>query len=164
MAQKDYEEFIELLNANNIKFLIIGAHAVAFHARPRATKDIDILHETTSESATAILNVIREFFGGYDMGITAGDLVDPDMIVQLGVAPVRIDLMGNVTGIDDFGDAWTKRVKGKYGNVDAWYISLEDLIQNKQMANRDQDKADLKYLKRVQGAKSSGRGRKTKKK
>jgi predicted nucleotidyltransferase len=163
MAQKDYEEFIELLNANNIKFLIIGAHAVAFHARPRATKDLDILHETGPESAAAILKVIQEFFGGHDIGITAGDLANPEMIVQLGVAPVRIDLMGNVTGIADFEAAWARRVKGKYGNVDAWYISLDDLIQNKQKANRDQDKADVKYLKRAQGAKTHVRREKTKK-
>ena len=97
------------------------------------------------------------------MGITAGDLANPEMIVQLGVAPVRIDLMGNVTGIADFEAAWARRVKGKYGNVDVWYISLDDLIQNKQKANRDQDKVDVKYLKRTQGAKKHVRREKTKK-
>jgi predicted nucleotidyltransferase len=153
MAQKDYEEFFELLNSNGVKFLIVGAHAVAFHARPRATKDIDILHSPALESATAILKTIKDFLGGYDMGITVDDLCNPDFIVQLGVAPVRIDLMGGVAGIRSFDEAWAGRIKGKYGNVDVWYISLDDLIKNKEKANRYQDRADLKYLKRVKTGK-----------
>lgn len=154
MAQRDYEEFFELLNSNGLKYLIVGAHAVAFHARPRATKDIDILHETTPKSATAIFKTIREFFGGHDMGLTVDDLCNPDSIVQLGVAPVRIDLMGSIAGIINFEDAWARRVKGKYGNANVWYLSIDDLIKNKEMASRDQDKADLKYLKRVQAGKN----------
>lgn len=155
MAQKDYEEFFGLLNSNRVKYLIIGAHAVAFHARPRATKDIDILHEVTPRSADAILKTIREFFGGYDMELTADDLCNPEAIVQLGVAPVRIDLMGRIAGITCFEDAWTRRVKGKYGDVDVWYLSMEDLIRNKEVSARYQDKADLKYLRRVQTGKQN---------
>jgi hypothetical protein len=153
MAQKDYEEFFGLLNANGVKYLIVGAHAVAFHARPRATKDIDILHDTTPQSATALLKTIRDFFGGYDMQLTADDLCNPESIVQLGVAPVRIDLMGGIAGIPSFEDAWAGRVKGKYGNVDVWYIALDDLMENKEAAGRDQDRVDVKYLKRTKSGK-----------
>jgi hypothetical protein len=64
MAQRDYEEFLESLNANGVKYLIIGAHAVAFYARPRATKALDILHEPSEQSSLRILKAIREFFGG----------------------------------------------------------------------------------------------------
>jgi len=149
MAQQDYEEFFELLNANGVKFLIIGAHAVAFYARPRATKDIDILHEATKESAVGILKAIRAFLGGYDLGLTIDDLCNPDLIVQLGVAPVRIDLMCSLSGIGSFEDAWSKRTTGKYGETNVSYISLNDLIRNKEKANREQDKADLKYLRRA---------------
>jgi predicted nucleotidyltransferase len=156
MAQRDYEEFFGLLNANGVKFLIVGAHAVAFYARPRATKDIDILHEATEESAVRILKAIRAFFGGYDLGLTIDDLCNPDLIVQLGVAPVRIDLMGSISGISSFEDVWSKRETGKYGEADVSYISLDDLIRNKEKANREQDKADLKYLRQ---AKASKRGK-----
>jgi predicted nucleotidyltransferase len=156
MAQRDYEEFFGLLNANGVKFLIVGAHAVAFYARPRATKDIDILHEATEESAVRILKAIRAFFGGYDLGLTIDDLCNPDLIVQLGVAPVRIDLMGSISGISSFEDVWSKRETCKYGEADVSYISLDDLIRNKEKANREQDKADLKYLRQ---AKASKRGK-----
>jgi len=153
MAQRDYEEFFELLNANGVKFLIVGAHAVAFYARPRATKDIDILHEARKKSAIGILKAIREFFGGSDLGITIKDLCNPDLIVQLGVAPVRIDLMGSISAIGSFEDAWSKRTVGKYGETDVSYISLDDLIRNKKKSNREQDKADLKYLRRAKNEK-----------
>ena len=149
MAHQDYEEFLELLSANGVKFLIIGAHAVAFYARPRATKDIDILHEPTKESAVGILKAIRAFLGGYDLGLAIDDLCNPDLIVQLGVAPVRIDLMCSISGIGSFEDTWSKRTIGKYGETDVSYISLDDLIRNKEKANREQDKADLKYLRRT---------------
>ena len=81
MAQRDYEEFFELLNANGVEFLIVGAHAVAFYARPRATKDIDILYEASEKSAIGILNAIRAFFGGSDLGLTVSDLCNPGFIV-----------------------------------------------------------------------------------
>lgn len=149
MGHRDYEEFFELLNANGVKFLIVGAHAVAFYARPRATKDIDILHGATEGSAVGILKAIRAFFGGYDLGLTIDDLCNTDLIVQLGVAPVRIDLMGSISGIASFQDTWSKRTPGKYGEIDVSYISLDDLIRNKEKTNREQDKADLKCLRRA---------------
>jgi len=138
-----------LLNANGVKFLIVGAHAVAFYARPRATKNIHILHEATAESALRILKAIRAFFRGYDLGLTIADLYNPDLTVQLGVAPVRIDLMSSISGIGSFEDAWSKRTTGKYGEANVSYISLDDLIRNKEKANREQDKADLKYLRKA---------------
>jgi predicted nucleotidyltransferase len=149
MTHRDYEEFFELLNAHGVKFLIIGAHAVAFYARPRATKDIDILHAATQESAVRMLKAIREFFGGNDLGLTIDDLCAPDQIIQIGVAPIRIDILGSLSGIASFEDAWSNRTLGKYGEVDVSYISLDDLIKNKEKANRKQDKADLQYLRKV---------------
>jgi hypothetical protein len=93
MASHDYEEFIAALNAHGVRYLVIGAHAVAFHARPRATKDLDILLEPTPANARKALAALRDFFGGADLGYTVEDLTDPDRIIQLGVAPVRIDLL-----------------------------------------------------------------------
>jgi hypothetical protein len=86
MPSQDYEEFIAALNAHGVRYLVIGAHAVAFHARPRATKDLDILLEPTAENARRALTALREFFGGVDLGYTVDDLINPQWSVQLGIA------------------------------------------------------------------------------
>jgi hypothetical protein len=95
MASRDYEEFIVALNHHGVRYLIVGAHAVAFHARPRATKDLDLLLEPTRANARRTLAALRDFFGGVDLGYTVADLMDPRWIIQLGVAPIRIDLHSN---------------------------------------------------------------------
>jgi len=151
MAHRDYEEFLERLDANRVNYLIVGAHAVAHHARPRATKDIDIFHDGSPDSARRILKAIREFFGGADLGFSVDDLVDPDIIVQLGVAPVRIDLLSSLSGITSFREAWLNRVDAKYGVVDSHYLSLDDLIRAKQASGRVQDSADLRSLRKAKG-------------
>ncbi len=89
MRYRDYEEFVESLNRSGARYLIIGAHAVALHARPRATKDFDIYIEPTGENAERVLVAIREFLGS-DLGLRRKDLGTPGRIVQLGVAPTRI--------------------------------------------------------------------------
>ena len=83
MASHDYEEFIAALNAHGARYLVVGAHAVAFHARPRATKDLDILIESTAGNARKVLDALRDFFGGADLGYTVEDLTTPDWIIQL---------------------------------------------------------------------------------
>jgi predicted nucleotidyltransferase len=145
---RDYEEFIEFLNQLEARYLVVGAHAVAFHARPRATKDLDIFIEPTRENAERVLDAIRQFLGT-DLGIQLRDLSTPGRIVQLGVAPTRIDLMSRLSGIPDFESVWQRRVDAVFGDIPAHYLSLEDLIQNKTIAGRDQDKADLRALRRV---------------
>jgi predicted nucleotidyltransferase len=101
----DYEEFVESLNQSGARYLIVGAHAVAFHARPRATKDLDIFIEPTPENAERVLAAIRQFLGT-DLGLDAQDLSTPGQIVQIGVAPSRIDLLSRLAGIETFQAAW----------------------------------------------------------
>ena len=93
MAFRDYEEFIAALNAHGVRYLVVGAHAVAFHARPRATKDLDVLIEPTAANARKVIAALRDFFGGVELGYSEQDVTDPRWIIQLGVAPVRIDLI-----------------------------------------------------------------------
>ncbi len=145
MLSRDYEEFVELLNGNGARYLIVGAHAVALHVRPRATKDLDLFIEPTPDNAERVLATIREFLGS-DLGLTVVDLVTPGKIVQLGVAPTRIDLISRLAGIHDFGAAWKSRVDARFGVVDAHYLSLDDLILEKERAGRDQDRVDLRSL------------------
>ena len=161
MRFRDYEEFIESLNRIGARFLVVGAHAVAFYARPRATKDLDLFIEPTRENAERVLDAIRQFLGT-DLGIKVEDLSTPGRVVQLGVAPTRIDLMGRLDGIPDFDSIWHRRVDAVFGDIPAHYISLDDLIRNKTSAGRDQDKADLKVLRRV--GKGSGRMRRSRSK
>src|SRR6185436_65939 len=106
VRSRDYEEFIESLNQLEARYLVVGAHAVAFHARPRATKDLDVFIEPTRENAERVLDAIRQFLGT-DLGIKLRDLSTPGRIVQLGVAPTRIDLMSRLSGIPDFERATT---------------------------------------------------------
>lgn len=148
MRSRDYEEFIESLNRIGARYLIVGAHAVAFHARPRATKDLDLFIEPTRENAERVLEAIRNFLGT-DLGIQVADLSTPGRIVQLGVAPTRIDLLSRLAGVHDFDFAWERRIDANFSDVAAHYLSLDELIQAKTSAGRDQDKADLRALRRA---------------
>ena len=149
MPSQDYEEFIAALNAHGVKYLVVGAHAVAFHARPRATKDLDILIEPTKPNARRTLAALREFFGGADLGYTVEDVISPQWIIQLGVAPVRIDLLSEIPGLPSFEMAWKKRVEARFGSVVTHYIGLDDLIRAKEETNRPQDQADVRILNRA---------------
>lgn len=146
---QDYEEFIAALNARGVRYLIVGAHAVAFHARPRATKDLDILLDAARANAKRALDALRDFFGGTDLGYSVDDLVSPDWILQLGVAPVRIDLFTRLAGCPSFKTVWNNKVEGRFGPVKTWYISLEDLIRAKDAAGRPQDRVDARILRDV---------------
>jgi predicted nucleotidyltransferase len=148
MRSRDYEEFVASLNESGARYLIVGAHAVAFHARPRATKDLDVFIEPTPENAGRVLAAIRSFLGS-DLGLTVADLTALGRFVQLGVAPARIDLLSGLAGRRDFASAWETRVDAKFGDVDAHYLSLDDLIREKESAGRDQDRADLRSLRKA---------------
>ncbi len=149
MPSHDYEEFIAALNAHGVRYLVIGAHAVAFHARPRATKDLDILLDPAPLNARKTLAALQDFLGGADVGYTVGDLTDPGWIIQLGVAPVRIDLLSGIPGLSNFEAAWKNRVDSQFGSADAHYIGLDDLIRAKEAAGRLQDRADVRVLHRT---------------
>ena len=149
MPSRDYEEFIAALNAHGVRYLVVGAHALAYHARPRATKDLDILLDPTPENARKALAALLEFFGGADLGYGVEDLTDPRWIIQLGVAPVRIDLLSQLPGCPSFEKAWTNRVEADFGLAKAHYLGLDDLIRAKEAAGRSQDRADVRALRRV---------------
>lgn len=152
MRYRDFEEFLASCNAHGVRYLVVGAHAVAFHAHPRATKDLDVYVEPTAENAERLLGAIRDFFGGAELGFTVDDVTNPDTILQLGVAPVRIDLLSSLAGVESFERAWQRREDARYGSVDTHYMSLDDLIAAKRSAGRDQDHADLEHLERARKA------------
>ena len=143
----DYEEFLKSLNENKVRYLIIGAHALAYHGLPRATKDLDVWISRSRENAENFLKALLDFFGE-DFGISIDDVASGKYIYQFGVAPVRIDVVTGIEGVD-FEEAWEKRVEGKYGDVSAYYISKDHLIKLKEIAGRPQDRADIERLKKL---------------
>lgn len=141
---KDWREFFELLNAQGVEYLVVGALALAYHGHPRYTDDVDILIRSTAENATRVEGVIRRFgFGA--LGLTPADFLQPDSVVQLGYAPNRIDILNALSGVAN-EDAWAGRVAGDLDGIPVFFLSRGDYVRNKRAAGRLKDKADLEAL------------------
>jgi hypothetical protein len=145
--ENDFKEFIALLNRHDVRYLIVGGFAFSFHAEPRFTKDIDFFIEGSAENADRVLKALADF-GFSDLDLTKDDFIKPGEVVQLGVEPVRIDIMTSASGID-FASAWKNRVEGKYGDTKAFFISKADLIHNKAAIGRKQDLSDIEKLQKI---------------
>jgi hypothetical protein len=129
----------------------VGAHAVAHYANPRFTKDLDILIPPALNDAERTWQAL-EAFGAPLLGLTLQDFKDPDLIYQIGVAPVRVDIMTHVPGVTA-RTAWDRRKRMKFGEVTVPVIALDDLIRAKRRSGRPQDKLDLEALIRLRKAK-----------
>lgn len=150
--EKDFAEFVKLLNKHKVRYLIVGAYAVSFHARPRFTSDIDFLVEPKKENVERLLRVLKDF--GFGMiGLRDKDFLDSNMVVQLGYEPVRIDILSSIPGVD-FVAAYNSKVGGKFGRQKAWFISLDDLLRNKRAVKRKQDVADVAALQKARRVKA----------
>ncbi len=143
-AEKDFEEFIELLNNHNVKYMIVGAYAFALYAKPRNTGDLDIYIERSDTNAILMIQVLTEF-GLESLEITKEDFISEGRVVQLGVSPLRIDIMNIIDGVN-FDEAFNRIEKVQFGNSFANFISKTDLIKNKLSTNRLKDKADAEEL------------------
>ena len=149
MPSRDYEEFLAALNRHEVRYLVIGAHALAFHAIPRATKDLDILVEPDPGNAKRILKAVKDFFGGAELGYSEADLCNPTNVIQLGYAPVRIDLLAGLSKDLPFARLWANRVDARFGSIPTHYLGFDDLIRAKEAANRPQDRVDVRTLRRI---------------
>jgi hypothetical protein len=144
--QKDLREFIGLLSSHAVEYLIVGGHAVAFHGYPRLTVDLDFFVRPSPENAARLLAVLDDFgFGA--LGISAGDLIASNKIIQLGREPNRIDLLTGISGVS-FEDAWADRVEGALDGLTVPFIGMESLLKNKRASGRPQDLADAQHLER----------------
>lgn len=142
--QQDFKELLALLEENRIDYMIVGGYAVAFHGYPRFTKDLDIFFNPSSENIEKIIQVLVQFgFSEKDLNETL--FSNPGNMVTFGVAPVRVDFINRIDGLD-FKAARKNRVRGKYGDAEVFFISREDLIKNKQASPRLKDKADIEEL------------------
>lgn len=142
---RDFKEFIASLNANEVRYLIVGGYAVAFHGHPRYTKDLDVWIEVSKENAQRVLRALESFgFGGLEL--SADDFAQPGQIIQLGYPPQRIDLMTSADGVS-FADCYAAKVEAELDGVKICFIDLEHLKQNKRATGRAQDLADVENLR-----------------
>ena len=140
-------EFLDLLrefNAANAEYLIVGAHAVNFHARPRATKDFDVLVNPTAENARRVYAALARFGAPLDT-LTVEDLEDRDLIFQIGVEPIRIDVITEIDGVT-FDEAWRNKIDAVIAGVPVHVIGKSELIANKRAAGRPRDLGDVERL------------------
>ncbi|MCK4248978.1 MAG: nucleotidyltransferase [Candidatus Omnitrophica bacterium] len=144
--EKDFQEFLELLNKYHVKYCIIGGYAVGFYGYPRYTNDIDVLVEPSVENAGKIIEAIKEF-GITSSGLGKKDFIEKHKVVQLGYEPIRIDLLTSVAGTS-FKTVWANKKRGSYGREKVFFIGLEELIKVKKKANRPVDQIDIDKLKK----------------
>jgi len=143
-AQKDFKELLELFKGHKIEYMIVGAYALAYHGVPRFTGDIDIFVKPSNANAQKILSALSDFgFGSLDLKIE--DFQNPDSVVQLGVPPVRIDIMTSITGVT-WEEADRGKVIGLYGDTPVPFLGREQYIANKRALGRKKDLADLESL------------------
>lgn len=145
----DYKEFLKLLNYHKVKYVVVGAHAVTAHSRPRATGDMDVLIEAAEENAEKVIAVLKDFGFG-SLGIKMGDFCKSGFVIQLGYEPNRIDILTSITAVE-WKDVWENKTRGVFGdsNIPVFFIGRKQLIKNKLATGRYQDLQDVERLKKM---------------
>lgn len=146
---KDLKEFVELLNAHGVDFLVVGGHAVGFHGWPRFTEDLDLFVRPSFENGQRLLAALQAFGFG-DVGLEASSFSERGQVIQLGRAPNRVDLMTGIDGVD-FEDAWKHRLAGNIEEIPVAVLGLQELVANKRATGRPQDLADIDRLEKLSG-------------
>lgn len=155
----DFNDLLRCFNDNNVEYLVIGGHAVIEYTEPRYTKDLDVWVRAERTNASAVFAALRQF-GAPLAGVTPDDFTHEGYVYQIGVAPVRIDILMSIDGLT-FAQAWPNRVKVDFGGVTGLLISLGDLIRAKRASGRPQDLLDAESLARAleQRASTEERGK-----
>lgn len=141
---QDFKDMFRCLNDAEVRYLVVGAYAVSFYTEPRYTKDIDILVEPTPENAIKVYDALLKF-GSPLKGVGIDDLMKPDFVYQIGVAPVRIDILTGISDVD-FKKAWSKKKTTCFDEEKVFIVGFDDLVKTKKAASRPQDKLDLEKL------------------
>ena len=143
----DFRDLLSEFNAAGVEFLVVGAHALAAHGHVRATQDLDVRVRSTPENAGKVLRALTAF-GAPLQDLTAADLIRPGLVFQIGVPPVRIDVLTSIDGLD-FADAWRDRLRTSLTGQPAGVPSLPHMIVNKKASGRLQDLADVEKLEAI---------------
>jgi hypothetical protein len=154
-VNRDFSDLLSAFNARGVDYLVVGAHALAAHGHVRATKDLDVWVRPERGNAERVLQALADF-GAPVKDLTQDDLCSPELIFQIGVAPLRIDVITGISGVE-FAAAWEGRVHAKFGDVPVCVLSRRHLIENKRTAGRLQDLADVERLERDSGEQPSSR-------
>jgi hypothetical protein len=142
----DFSDLLSAFNARGVEYLVVGAHALAAHGHVRATKDLDVWVRPTPANAVRVLRALADF-GAPLQDLSAEDLSHPGLIFQIGVPPVRIDVITAIDGVE-FDAAWPEHLRAHFGSLAVPVLSRRDLIANKRASGRLQDLADLERLER----------------
>lgn len=142
----DYEDLFKIFNAHKVRYLVVGAHAVIFYTEPRYTKDIDVWVIPELNDPHEVYAAMREF-GTPHPDLRPEDFTNRKLIVQIGLSPVRIDILMNISGVA-FEAAWRNRRRTVYGRTPINVIGREELLQAKAAAGRPMDRIDIAKLKR----------------
>lgn len=143
-VNSDFRDLLLAFNDAEVRYLIVGGLALAFHDRPRFTKDLDVWVEATDDNAGRVYRALAEFGAPLEK-ITPVDFSKADIVFQIGIAPLRVDVMTSISGVS-FSEAWASREKSSYGDVPVNVIGRDDLIANKRATARAQDLLDIQGL------------------
>jgi hypothetical protein len=141
----DFDEFCALLTAHHVEFVIVGAHALAFHGAPRFTGDLDVFVRPTVDNGRRLLTTIASF-GFPTAPISADEIASGTKVVEMGVPPVQIHVLSHIDGVT-WDEVWTGREHGSFGSRTVAFIGREAFLRNKRAAGRPKDLADVDALR-----------------
>lgn len=154
MLNENFRDMLLALNDANVRFLLVGAYALAAHGSPRATGDIDFWVQPTPDNARKVWQALVQF-GAPTSQVTVDDFSSPEIVYQIGLPPQRIDILTSISGVD-FEAAWNSRLTIEVDGIPLSVLSLNDLYLNKSSTGREKDQADLPTIKRLLGSSRSG--------
>jgi len=154
MLNQHFQEFIELLGRNKVRYLVVGGYAVGLHGFPRYTGDIDVFIALSEENARLVLKTFNEFGFG-NLGLTAQDFLEEEMVVEIGREPLKIQVLTGIDGVT-FDECWEERKEVLISGIDVPFIGIESLLRNKEASPRAKDKIDLEELKKIKGEQGDG--------
>lgn len=140
----DFLDLLRAFAAADVRFLVVGAYALALHGRPRATGDLDIWIDATPENAARVMTAL-ERFGAPVAQISASDFAGPGVVYQIGVPPGRIDILTDLTGVT-FAEAWPERIRRPFGEIEVDFIGRAAFVRNKRATGRAKDLGDIEGL------------------
>ena len=142
--QQDFKELLVLLNDHKVEYMIVGGYALAFHGAPRYTGDLDIYVKPDQKNAQHLLAALDDF-GFASVNLKQSDFQSPEMVIQLGVPPVRVDLITSISGVS-WGEAQSGKIRENLGDIPVFFIGRREFILNKKAIGRKRDFADLEAL------------------
>ena len=141
---RDYKELLQLFNEFGVEYLIVGGFAVMKYGEPRYTKDLDVWVDNSAQNSGRTVEALKRFGAPLERdNITAATFTEKQVVYQIGIAPVRIDILTEITGVK-FADAWKRKVASVFFGVPVHFISFDDLVANKRALGRESDLRDLR--------------------